>query len=262
VAGIDAYRVIDPLAPAREHALQQQLEKQWRSAPAAAPVLRVRTGRPFAMLRIPALGRDWKFAVIEGASLAQLATGPGHVTGTALPGQAGNFAVAAHDITAGNPFLHLASLRPGDAIYVTTRYGSYKYLVTGQKIVRYTDVAVLAPVPGQPGLAPGKPYVTLITCTPVTLAFTPWRLVVTGVLTVRLRTMTQGTGLWGPVSRGDAWMAARLAGRAGGSCWSMTIWRSAPTWRACCGRTAGSRSRTSSTRTPPCAAWKPSHGTC
>jgi sortase A len=192
VAGIDAYQVIDPLAPAREHALQQQLEKQWLSAPAGVAAqgaaagagrgLTVRTGRPFAMLRIPALGRDWTFAVVEGASLAQLATGPGHVTGTALPGQAGNFAVAAHDITAGNPFLHLASLRPGDAIYVTTRYGSYKYLVTGQKIVRYTDVAVLAPVPGKPGLAPGKPYVTLITCTPVTLAFTPWRVVVTGVL--------------------------------------------------------------------------------
>jgi sortase A len=195
VAGIDAYRVIDPLAPAREHALQQQLEKQWQSAPAASAAsaasegragagraLTVRPGRAFAMLRIPALGRDWKFAVVEGASLAQLATGPGHVTGTALPGQAGNFAVAAHDITAGNPFLHLKSLRPGDAIYVTTRYGSYKYLVTGQKIVRYTDVAVLAPVPGKPGLAPGRPYVTLITCTPVTLAFTPWRVVVTGVL--------------------------------------------------------------------------------
>jgi sortase A len=191
VAGIDAYRVIDPLAPAREHALQQHLEKQWHAAPAKAAdsakaaVLHVRTGRPFAMLRIPALGRDWKFAVVEGTSLAQLATGPGHVTGTALPGQAGNFAVAAHDITAGNPFLHLRSLRPGDAIYVTTRYGSYKYLVTGQKIVRYTDVAVLAPVPGKPGLAPGKPYVTLITCTPVTLAFTPWRVVVTGVLARR-----------------------------------------------------------------------------
>jgi sortase A len=186
VAGIDAYRVIDPLAPAREHALQQQLEKQWRSAPVGRPdAISLRTGRPFAMLRIPALGRDWGFAVVEGASLAQLATGPGHVTGTALPGQAGNFAVAAHDITAGNPFLHLRSLSPGDAIYVTTRYGSYKYLVTGQKIVRYTDVAVLAPVPGKPGLAPRKPYVTLITCTPVTLAFTPWRVVVTGVLAPR-----------------------------------------------------------------------------
>jgi sortase A len=185
VAGVTAYRVIDPLAPARERALQHELEKQWQAARAAAapaPVPRVRTGQPFAMLRIPALGRDWRFAVVEGTSLAQLATGPGHVTGTALPGQRGNFAVAAHDITAGNPFLHLKTLRTGDAIYVTTRYASYKYIVTGQKIVRYTDVAVLAPVPGKPGLAAGKSYVTLITCTPVTLAFTPWRVVVTGVL--------------------------------------------------------------------------------
>ena len=111
----------------------------------------VRTGQPFALLRIPALGRDWKFAVVEGATLAQLSTGPGHVTGTQLPGQVGNFAVAAHDITAGNPFLHLKSLRAGGKIYVTTRYATYTYVVTGEKVVRYTDVAVLAPVPGSPG---------------------------------------------------------------------------------------------------------------
>ena len=186
VAGVAAYRVIDPLAPAREHALQQQLEKQWRSPlgvrPSAEPVLRVQVGKPFAMLRIPALGRDWRFAVVEGTSLAQLGTGPGHVTGTQIPGQPGNFAVAAHDITSGNPFLHLKEMRTGDAVYVTTRYKTYKYLVTGKKIVRYTDVAAVAPVPFKPGLAAAKSYITLITCTPVTLAFTPWRVVVTGVL--------------------------------------------------------------------------------
>jgi sortase A len=101
------------------------------------------------MLRIPALGRDWKFAVVEGATLTQLSAGPGHVTGTQPPGQPGNFAVAAHDITAGNPFLHLKSLRPGDSIYVTTQYETYKYVVTGEKVVRYTEVSVLAPVPGE-----------------------------------------------------------------------------------------------------------------
>jgi sortase A len=187
IAGADAYKIIDPQAPAREHALQQQLSKQWTSVSAprrdTTLAVRLRTGKPFAMLRIPLLGGAWKFAVVEGAALAQLATGPGHVSGTQLPGQPGNFAVAAHDITAGNPFLHLKSLRPGDAIYVTTEYGSYKYIVSGEKIVRYTDVAVLAPVPGFPGRAAGKSYITLITCTPVTLAFTPWRVIVTGVLT-------------------------------------------------------------------------------
>ena len=196
VAGIAAYKVVDPQAPARQQALQQQLVTGWQAAPRPAaprpaaprptasspPVVQVRTGQPFALLRIPALGRNWKFAVVEGASLAQLSTGPGHVTGTQLPGQAGNFAVAAHDITAGNPFLHLKSLTAGDAVYVTTRHATYTYLVTGEKVVRYTQVSVLAPVPGSPGQPATSAHITLITCTPVTLAFTPWRVIVTGVL--------------------------------------------------------------------------------
>ena len=45
----------------------------------------------------------------------QLALGPGHVVGTALPGQVGNFAVAGHRVTAGNPFWGLPGLRPGSA---------------------------------------------------------------------------------------------------------------------------------------------------
>jgi sortase A len=196
VAGIAVYKVVDPQAPARQQALQQQLVTGWQAAPRPAaprsttprstasspPVVQVRAGQPFALLRIPALGRNWKFAVVEGASLAQLSTGPGHVTGTQLPGQAGNFAVAAHDITAGNPFLHLKSLTAGDAVYVTTRHATYTYRVTGEKVVRYTQVSVLAPVPGSPGQPATSAHITLITCTPVTLAFTPWRVIVTGVL--------------------------------------------------------------------------------
>jgi sortase A len=186
VAGIAAYKVVDPQAPAREQALQQQLITGWQAEPrptaSRPPVVQVRTGQPFALLRIPALGRNWKFAVVEGASLSQLSTGPGHVTGTQLPGQTGNFAVAAHDITAGNPFLHLKSLTAGDAVYVTTRHATYTYLVTSEKVVRYTQVSVLAPVPGSPGKPATSAHITLITCTPVTLAFTPWRVIVTGVL--------------------------------------------------------------------------------
>jgi sortase A len=195
VAGVTAYKVIDPQAPARERALQQQLQTQWKATPVhgllkVPETVTVRTGQPFALLRIPALGRDWKFAVVEGATLAQLSTGPGHVTGTQLPGQVGNFAVAAHDITAGNPFLHLKSLRAGEKIYVTTRYATYTYQVTGEKVVRYTDTAVLAPVPGSPGAIAVSAHITLITCTPVTLLFTPWRVIVTGIL-VSTRSATE-----------------------------------------------------------------------
>ena len=74
-------------------------------------------------MTIPAFGSHWKFAVVEGTTLAQLALGPGHIIGTSMPGGA-NFGVAAHDITAGNPFLGLKSLKAGDDIYVRTQTAS------------------------------------------------------------------------------------------------------------------------------------------
>ena len=179
-----AYQIWDPGSARVQGKLANQLERQWQKHPAThryQPIGLV-TGQPFAFLRIPAFGRRWRFAVVEGTSLTQLATGPGHVTGTQLPGEPGNFAVAAHDITAGNPFLHLASLRSGDAIYVTTVNGTYRYRVTSESVVSYTDVAVLDPVPNHPGRPASGGVITLITCTPVTLDFTPWRVIVTGTL--------------------------------------------------------------------------------
>jgi sortase A len=187
--GYTGYQVWDPGARQAQGQLIGRLQWQWAQHPAAArgsaamrPIAVV-TGQPFAVLRIPAFGARWRFAVVEGTTLTQLALGPGHVPGTQLPGEPGNFAVAAHDITAGNAFLHLGSLRQGDGISVTTVNGTYRYRVLSERVVRYTDVGVLDPVPGRAGQRPSRQFITLITCTPVTLAFTPWRIVVTGVLT-------------------------------------------------------------------------------
>jgi LPXTG-site transpeptidase (sortase) family protein len=80
------------------------------------------------------------------------------------------------------PFLHLASLRRGDAVIIQTADGTYQYAVTGEKVVHYTDTAVIYPVPEHPDVKPTGQYITLITGTPVTLDFTPWRIVVTGKL--------------------------------------------------------------------------------
>lgn len=179
-----AYLVWDPGAAARQHQLASQLENSWlkplRHDQVTAAEPRLVKGQPFAFIQIPRFGPHWRFTIVEGTSLAQLATGPGHVSGTQLPGQRGNFAVAAHDITAGNPFLHLRDLRPGDHVIVTTRFAVFRYQITGEHVVRYTDDAVLAAVPGHPGARPRHPMITLITCTPVTLAFTPYRIIVTG----------------------------------------------------------------------------------
>lgn len=179
-----AYRIWDPGARSAQRQMTAQLHTQWseQSRPRGAVPVRVRLGQPFAVMRIPKFGRHWEFAIVEGTSLPQLAEGPGHVPGTALPGTPGNFAVAAHDITAGNPFMHLASLRRGDLIVVQIAGSTYRYAVRSEAVVRYTDTAVLLPVPGHPGARPTAQYITLITCTPVTLGFTPWRIVVTGAL--------------------------------------------------------------------------------
>jgi sortase A len=93
----------------------------------------------------------------------------------------GNFVVAAHRVTAGNPFWSLPSLRAGDVVCIDTEYNTYVYRVTGAPVlVSPSDVAVLAPVPGDPDARPTRPLITLITCDP------PWtgthRVIVTGVL--------------------------------------------------------------------------------
>lgn len=179
------YHIWDPMAGHREAALQGQLRQAWKTTPAIRPVARpsecaiiadtLRPSQPFAIMTIPRFSPAWRFAVVQGTTPAQLATGPGHITGTAMPGGR-NFAVAAHDITAGNPFLHLGSLRPGDLIRVKTRDCLYTYQVSRPPFrVRYTDTAVLRG-------APGQRRITLVTCWPVTLAFTPWRIIADGTL--------------------------------------------------------------------------------
>jgi sortase A len=177
------YRVWDPGARGAQRLMTAKLHGEWSDQRGGGlrPIA-PRTGQPFATIRVPAFGANWQFSIVEGTALPQLATGPGHVTGTALPGTPGNFAVAAHDITAGNPFLHLGSLRRGDSVIIQTADGTYRYAVSSEAVVRYTDTAVLDAVPGHPDVAPTAQYLTLITCTPVTLDFTPWRIVVTGKL--------------------------------------------------------------------------------
>lgn len=96
----------------------------------------------------------------------------GHYPGTAAPGRTGNFALAGHRNTHGEPFRHLDRLAEGDEISVRTRDATYTYRV--DRILSRTaprDVGVIRPVPRslvKPSYgydAPGA-YLTLTTCTP------------------------------------------------------------------------------------------------
>jgi sortase A len=93
--------------------------------------------------------------VLEGADDDTLAVALGHVPGTALPGQAGNVAIAGHRDTL---FRCLRNISPNDLIVLQTPHGSYSYRVENTAIVKPQDVAVLA--------SDSRSQITLITCYP------------------------------------------------------------------------------------------------
>ncbi|WBO66087.1 class E sortase [Streptomyces camelliae] len=144
------------------------------------------SSQAYAVLDIPRLGL--RVPVAEGVSKAGVLDKGyvGHYRGTGQPGQAGNFALAGHRNTHGEPFRYLPRLRRGDDIEVETRTATYTYDV--DQILPQTsasDSGVLRPVPRslvRPSYGYDTPgyYITLTTCTP---EFTSrYRMVVWGKL--------------------------------------------------------------------------------
>ncbi|MEU6443894.1 class E sortase [Streptomyces sp. NPDC047046] len=129
-------------------------------------------GEGFAILTIPKL--DVVVPIAEGVSKAKVLDkgmvghyGQGALK-TAMPAaKSGNFALAGHRNTHGEPFRYLNRLKPGDPIVVETRDTYFVYKMTS--ILPQTspaNTAVLRPVPAGSGFTgPGR-YLTLTTCTP------------------------------------------------------------------------------------------------
>jgi sortase A len=101
---------------------------------------------------------------------------------SAIPGEIGNFAVSGH--SAGNVyetsqykfiFSGLTRLTNGDLIYMDYNGTRYSYRVTGANTVEPSDSAALRRIANE---NPGKPMITLITCTP--LGTSKYRLLVYG----------------------------------------------------------------------------------
>lgn len=132
--------------------------------PAADPPL---PGNATALLRIPRFGAGYEVPVVEGIGLDQLSDGVGHYPGTAAPGAVGNFAIAGHRITHGEPFARLLELGKGDQVVVETSSAVYTYVLdTAPKDLTVAETAswVLDPVPDEPETRPTRPLITLTTC--------------------------------------------------------------------------------------------------
>ena len=67
--------------------------------------------------------------LLEGTSDEALAAGFGHFEDTARAGAKGNFALAGHRITHGEPLRDMPGLEPGDEIVVETARATYTYVL-------------------------------------------------------------------------------------------------------------------------------------
>jgi sortase A len=93
--------------------------------------------------------------VVQGDSADDLKRAVGHLSNTALPGEHGNVALAAHRDTFFRP---LRDIRVGDEIKFRTQERSFHYVVESMEVVAPTDVSVLQPSTGHD--------LTLLTCYP------------------------------------------------------------------------------------------------
>jgi len=123
----------------------------------------------FGVIYIPRLGPTYARPVSQGVSTADVLdkNGIGHYPGSQMPGEVGNFVVAAHRTTHGAPFHEIATLQVGDKIYVQTADGYYTYAFRGLEYVSPTGVGVLDAVPEFPGISPTDRIMTMTSCNPM-----------------------------------------------------------------------------------------------
>lgn len=160
---------------AKRHAtLVEEVQQQW-DKPDAPQQFSSEYGEVSAVVRIPAFGDDYAVPLLEGTDDEALEAGFGHFEETARAGAQGNFALAGHRITHGEPLRDLPSLEVGDKVVVETARATYTYVLdTDGDGLQVPNTAgwVLDDVPQNPeedGVQPpsqdeGQRLITLTTC--------------------------------------------------------------------------------------------------
>ena len=92
--------------------------------------------------------------VVEGTAASNTMVGPGHVPGTAAPGQPGNAVVVGRNSMYGGPFGDLSKMAVGDQIVVSTTQGQSLYEVTDAGSVKLSNAASPTAAPTVPAPTP------------------------------------------------------------------------------------------------------------
>ena len=146
------------------------LQDDWASGKGAPGTFE--PGQGFALLHIPKL--DVVVPIAEGVSNKKVLDKGmvGHYSEsplkTAMPdAKTGNFALAGHRNTHGEPFRYINKLSAGDAIVVETQDEYYVYKMTSTlPVTAPSNTSVIDPVPKGSGFTTAGRYITLTTCTP------------------------------------------------------------------------------------------------
>jgi sortase A len=143
--------------PAKAWVAQEMMQRAWRRAesgdskPAPWP-----WADTWPVARLSARGGDVELIVLEGGSGRTLAFGPGHMSASVLPGEAGNSIIAGHRDT---HFQFLQYLDRGEEIRIDTPDGR-GHLFT------VSDIDVLDSRRGSIILDTDVPMLSLVTCYP------------------------------------------------------------------------------------------------
>ena len=141
-----------------------EIELKWAQDPAAEPELH----KGFALIYIPRLqDKAWELPITRGVDPDDLISGLGHYPDNALPGEKGNFALAGHRSTYGEPLANIDQLMQDDEVIIKTAGNWYVYKLILDQIVEPDAMWVLDPNPGgivnQTGV---EEMITLTTCHP------------------------------------------------------------------------------------------------
>ena len=156
------------LADRRANNDRTTLLRTWSSIDRSTPSTTPSPGESFALLSIPRL-RDqvWQTPILHGVGDNELRSGVGHFPNSALPGEPGNFALAGHRTTYGEPFTAFDQLEPGDEVIVRAGEQQFVYTLVRDTIVDPSDTWVVTNSAAE-GIATSAndAIITLVTCTP------------------------------------------------------------------------------------------------
>ena len=162
----------------REQAeITRTLQTQWEEDGAQLAPKPVPKGDASALVRIPRFGSSYVVPVLEGVATDDLARGFGHFVESADPGRVGNYALAGHRVTHGEPLRRMPDLQPGDKVIVETGDAEHVYRIDTEPedlVVPFTSTWVLDPLPKNPQEGGPQPaqkkrqrLITLTTCSEI-----------------------------------------------------------------------------------------------